>query len=150
MSEIKTLKSPISEAALVEVTIGDVPVYKDPQTGGYWMQLESLQALADMQETPVEEVHTGETMHIHQGRFCPEDGEPLLEFEFEEHSGVRVDLCKKCGGIWLDPGEITKLLKYLEEYEFGEHLRDEEEEQPGVTDRMLLFLYQLTARPPLY
>lgn len=140
------LKSPVSGAPLEEVTINDVTLFKDPETGGYWLRLGVLEALTEMQQTPVLEVHTGETMQEHRGRFCPEDNTPLKEFEFEQHSGVKVDICETCGGLWLDAGEITRLMDYLNDYEFGSH----EEPHVGITERVLLFLYQLTARPPLY
>lgn len=146
--DVPVLKSPVSGVPMVEVTIMDVPLFKDPETGGYWVRLEALQALAAMQETPLEEIHTGETLQQHQGRFCPEDGAGLMEFEFEEHSGVKLDVCPACNGVWLDAGEITGLLDYLEDYEFGDHTPHEE--HLGLTERVLLFLYNLTARPPLY
>lgn len=140
------LKSPVSGAVLEEVTVNDVMLHKDPETGGYWLRQGELEALTEAQETPVLEVHTGETLREHKGRFCPEDNTALMEFEFEGHSGVKLDICPTCKGIWLDGGEITKLMEYLNNYEFGSH----EEDPIGVTERVLLFLYQLTARPPLY
>lgn len=142
------LKSPVSDALLVEVTVNNITLHKDPQTGGYWLRQGELESLTEAQETPVLEVHTGETMREHKGRFCPEDGTPLMEFEFEEHSGVRMDICPTCQGLWLDEGEITRLMEYLNNYEYGSH--EPHEEHLGITDRVMLFLYQLTARPPLY
>lgn len=142
------LKSPVSGALLQEVTINNVTLFKDPEQGGYWLRVDALQALTEMQETPILEVHTGETLQEHRGRFCPEDGSPLMEFEFEEHSGVKMDICQRCGGLWLDAGEITRLMDYLNNYEFGSH--EEHHDHIGITERVLLFLYQLTARPPLY
>jgi uncharacterized protein len=38
---------------------------------------------------------------------CPVCGEKLREVE---RSGVMVDICPACKGIWLDRGEIDKLL----------------------------------------
>jgi len=37
---------------------------------------------------------------------CPECGEPLVTFELE---GIETDHCQKCGGAWLDAGEIEEI-----------------------------------------
>lgn len=38
---------------------------------------------------------------------CPVDGELL---QMTERSGVEVDYCPRCRGIWLDRGELDKIL----------------------------------------
>ncbi len=38
---------------------------------------------------------------------CPTDGETLL---MSERMGVEVDYCPRCRGVWLDRGELDKLL----------------------------------------
>ena len=39
---------------------------------------------------------------------CPRDGVPLVELE---RSGVQIDACPTCRGIWLDRGELDKLIE---------------------------------------
>jgi hypothetical protein len=39
---------------------------------------------------------------------CPRCDGALKESKFEE---VMIDTCEKCGGIWLDSGELEQLLK---------------------------------------
>ena len=39
---------------------------------------------------------------------CPRCAGSLKESKFEE---VMIDTCEKCGGIWLDSGELEQLLK---------------------------------------
>jgi uncharacterized protein with PIN domain len=39
---------------------------------------------------------------------CPRCDGALKESKFE---GVSIDTCEKCGGIWLDSGELEQLLK---------------------------------------
>jgi Zn-finger nucleic acid-binding protein len=36
-----------------------------------------------------------------------------------ERNGVHVDVCPECKGIWLDPGELNKILDYA----IAEHVR---------------------------
>ena len=39
---------------------------------------------------------------------CPTDGETLL---MSERKGVEIDYCPRCRGVWLDRGELDKLLQ---------------------------------------
>ena len=38
---------------------------------------------------------------------CPVDGEALV---MSERSGVEIDYCPSCRGVWLDRGELDKIL----------------------------------------
>ena len=38
---------------------------------------------------------------------CPVDGTALM---MTERSGVEIDYCPKCRGVWLDRGELDKLI----------------------------------------
>jgi uncharacterized protein len=38
---------------------------------------------------------------------CPMDGETLV---IAERSGVEIDYCPKCRGVWLDRGELDKII----------------------------------------
>lgn len=39
---------------------------------------------------------------------CPIDGETLV---IAERSGVEIDYCPKCRGVWLDRGELDKIIE---------------------------------------
>lgn len=39
---------------------------------------------------------------------CPVDGETL---NITERSGIEVDYCPKCRGVWLDRGELDKIIE---------------------------------------
>jgi len=45
---------------------------------------------------------------------CPVDGANMISIEYG-HTGVRVDYCGKCHGIWLDKDEFPKIIKSLED-----------------------------------
>lgn len=38
---------------------------------------------------------------------CPVDGEMLV---ISERGGVEIDYCPKCRGVWLDRGELDKII----------------------------------------
>ncbi|HTE60944.1 MAG TPA: zf-TFIIB domain-containing protein [Solirubrobacteraceae bacterium] len=39
---------------------------------------------------------------------CPSCSGPLVEFD---RSGVRVDACRQCRGVWLDRGELDRIVE---------------------------------------
>lgn len=39
---------------------------------------------------------------------CPNDGETLV---MTERNGVEIDYCPKCRGVWLDRGELDKIIE---------------------------------------
>jgi len=44
---------------------------------------------------------------------CPNCGRMLYEFQYPQ-TLVKVDMCRKCDGVWLDPGELTELRRVRE------------------------------------
>lgn len=42
-------------------------------------------------------------------RVCVKCGEKMKEHEFRLHSGIFIDECYSCGGIWLDGGELKAI-----------------------------------------
>ena len=42
---------------------------------------------------------------------CPVDGETLV---MTDRSGVEIDYCPKCRGVWLDRGELDKIVERSE------------------------------------
>lgn len=47
-------------------------------------------------------------------KLCPMDGTPLMEMN---KNGVTIDVCPECKGVWLDRGELEKLLSVAIEME---------------------------------
>ncbi len=45
---------------------------------------------------------------------CPVDGATLL---LSERQGVEIDYCPECRGVWLDRGELDKLLRRDDEWD---------------------------------
>lgn len=151
MSEAKIWKSPVTGQPLSEVTLEGMTVHFDPASGGYWLERGELKNLAEHHHAHLEDVPFGQPLRAHKGYACPKDGRELVEFEFGQHSGIKVDVCGECGGLWLDSGELDKILAYLETHEFGKAVAPAQRQEPHLklTDRVLLFLYKLTEHPPL-
>ena len=42
------------------------------------------------------------------GMLCPMDGVPLV---MSERQGIEIDYCPQCRGVWLDRGELDKIIE---------------------------------------
>lgn len=49
---------------------------------------------------------------------CPIDGSPLT---MSERSGIEIDYCPKCRGVWLDRGELDKIIDRSMQHEAAAH-----------------------------
>jgi Zn-finger nucleic acid-binding protein len=54
---------------------------------------------------------------------CPSCGGELVQLE---RSGVRIDACRNCRGVWLDRGELDQILERERRVVAGHHDDDEE------------------------
>ncbi len=56
-------------------------------------------------------------------KLCPKCEIPLYEVEYDV-SGIKVDVCNLCHGIWLDRGEFKEIIEYLKkkaDYDIENH-----------------------------
>jgi Zn-finger nucleic acid-binding protein len=54
---------------------------------------------------------------------CPNCSGQLVQVE---RSGVRIDACRQCRGVWLDRGELEEILKREHEYVSSAHDDDDD------------------------
>lgn len=47
---------------------------------------------------------------------CPKDGAVL---QIADRQGVEIDYCPECRGVWLDRGELDKIIERVAAYEQG-------------------------------
>lgn len=68
---------------------------------------------------------------------CPVDGTALA---MSDRQGVEIDYCPKCRGVWLDRGELDKLIERSSEFEGSQRgpapqQREQHFEQPRYEER---------------
>jgi len=89
-----------------------------PQCGGIWFDEDELRLAKDMKDENLKWLDVDlwddeKKFKVSKGRkICPVDRLPLYEVEYGD-SGIKVDVCSICKGIWLDKGEFKKIINYL-------------------------------------
>ena len=77
---------------------------------------------------------------------CPNDGSGMQEVN---RNGIQIDICPECRGVWLDRGELERLLSYSTQGGYRDDERWDDErwddrnyktEKPGKKKRSLLDL----------
>ena len=134
------LTCPNDQTDLKAVIVEGVTLEQCTCCGGYWFQHGELETLAEHHHAHLKPITVGRIARVDSARKCPVDKIPMRQHEFEEHSGIKIDQCPTCQGIWLETTGLVSVLGYLEE---GVHT------QPTLSQEVMLFLYQLTKNPPL-
>jgi len=57
---------------------------------------------------------------------CPNCAETLV---MTERQGVEIDYCPKCRGVWLDKGELDKIIEKSSAAEAGQNLKQYDEKR---------------------
>jgi Zn-finger nucleic acid-binding protein len=134
------LTCPNDGTALTTISIEGVSVDQCPACAGHWLQRGELELLGEHHGARMEPITVGDVAIVDSRRKCPQDGTQLRQHEFAEHSDVAIDQCPTCQGIWLDRTELSSILGYLDAE--GVHT------DPTLSQRVMLFLYQLVKNPP--
>ena len=56
---------------------------------------------------------------------CPHCNEALL---ISDRQGIEIDHCPKCRGVWLDRGELDKIIERAAKYEGGRDYDDDDDD----------------------
>lgn len=103
---------PACHAALRTMAMSGEEIDRCPDCGGAFYdqgELERIVGLVRLLQGVVlreEEIDTVPTQERSRALCCPADGSPMSP---RDVGGLIMDTCERCGGIWLDSGEITAL-----------------------------------------
>ncbi len=92
---------------------GDIVMERCERCGGRWMDPEDLKAIVDLIKLPVEGTphRVGvDLTDVHEDAPCPRCGVPMEPFNYAGDSGIILDRCRTCHGIWLDRGELERVV----------------------------------------
>jgi Zn-finger nucleic acid-binding protein len=115
-----------STGELVPTQVGDITIEKCTQCGGMWLERGELDRLRDEKDNDIRWMDV-DLLHEAQkvtgkvsGRECPNGHGPTVTLNYGD-TGLELDVCRVCGGIWLDPGEFDKMLAAMEEKAIATH-----------------------------
>ena len=105
---------------LSTVRVGEISVEQCARCGGMWLERGELERLRDEKDDDVRwipldlwEEAKGVTGRV-SGRECPNGHGPTVTLNWAG-SGLELDVCRVCGGVWLDAGELERMIALLEE-----------------------------------
>lgn len=111
------MRCPKDNTKLKEFFFNGVNLDKCPKCSGMWFDPGELSKIMDERDGDLSWVHF-ELWAENKGfsnrkseRLCPRDEVYLVTARY---LGVEIDICPKCHGIWLDKGEMTKIIDHLE------------------------------------
>jgi hypothetical protein len=80
--------------------------------GGIWFDATELERVSASAAATLHTIWNVPTSNVKltEPRWCPRCPDLVLERKwFSETKQVEIDQCPKCGGIWLDAGEFTRI-----------------------------------------
>jgi len=113
-------KCPICKKPLLSSILHNVEIDYCSNCLGIWFEEEELRWAKDEKDKnlgwlDIDLWKNEREFKISSGiRLCPSCGVPLYEVYYGD-SGVVVDVCKLCHGIWLDRAEFKKIIDWLKE-----------------------------------
>jgi len=119
------LRCPKDAALMERISVGMLTVDHCARCGGMWFDPYELEEALKRKET-TEEIDYGAAKHDYQWKvhrastlLCPRDQSPLVTVPDPRQPHVQIEVCRTCGGVLLDAGE----LKDLSEFTLAERLR---------------------------
>jgi len=121
VEEDKPLKCPRCREEMQALRLGGVTAHECARCGGLWLDPESLQRLANAREegagvistlaarVPLDAAPPDVVRYIP----CPRCEKLMNRSNFARSSGVILDVCKS-HGVWLDRGELQRVLGFIE------------------------------------
>jgi len=142
------MKCPNCSSELKSVVYEGMEIYECPSCEGNWLEGKELSAIVRVRE---EVFSPEEIKEVIQKRkpvtsiidspertlLCPECGLSMRKINYAYSTGVIIDRCPKCNGIWLDKGELKRIQIIMEE---------EEKNLPEVMKRLEPVLTQMKLR----
>lgn len=98
---------------------GTVAIKECPSCGGIWFHADDLRRAKDETDPYLNWMdfeiwkHEDEFRIAARPKPCPKCNKNMVLVEYAD-TGIEVDYCPKCRGVWLDAGEFEKVIQALE------------------------------------
>lgn len=112
--------------------------HKCPGCGGLWFDKGELSEIMQVKDWfKIDSKYMGASTKIDKSKqLCPRDEETLNTLEYGQETGIKIDVCPKCEGLWLDAGEVQAIHKDSETW--TEKLKDIIEEELTTIELFLI------------
>jgi len=113
------MKCPKCSAGLKDFSSQDLKLARCFSCHGIWFDKNELKKVIDERDTDLSWMHIDlwsekEKFGAAYGKkLCPKCKKAMAALKYDK-SEVEVDVCADCGGAWLDSGEFTKIVDFLE------------------------------------
>jgi len=109
----------------IEIKRSGIKVDRCPQCKGVWFDAGELESLLSVAAKGLKVPPGAQRSTI---LFCPRCPASLFRFKYPQ-TYVKVEMCKECGGLWLDSDEFNEIKSVRQALEKTGKL--EEHEEPG-------------------
>jgi uncharacterized protein len=113
------MNCPNCESALETIDMKGIKVDECVRCQGHWFDRGELRLAKDKQDDDIRWLDfdpfgkdAEEFSTASEGKRCPKCAEQMKALTYRQ-SKVVIDKCPECYGVWLDHGELEKIVKYL-------------------------------------
>lgn len=112
------MKCPKCSENLEEIKINSIKIDHCKNCGGLWFDRDELRIVRDHRDKNLSwldfDLWKDRNKLTTSGKSvdCPRDGKPLFKIKYGK-TGVLVDVCLDCHGVWLDKDELDKIVSDL-------------------------------------
>lgn len=101
---------------------GNVEIDFCPECAGIWLDAGELEKIQEIRENDYSNKFAEhydsrtefESQLEEESRDCPSCDDVLIKKIYAGNSGIQIDACPACRGIWLDAGELQRLEIFFE------------------------------------
>jgi Zn-finger nucleic acid-binding protein len=111
---------PNCQTELKPIDLKGIVIHECPECKGKWLKRDQLRLAKDRQDEHLRWLDfdpfgkDADTLSVaSEGKVCPECARMMSSLKYRQ-SEIIIDKCPKCEGIWLDHGELGKIIRYLE------------------------------------
>lgn len=115
------MKCPACQGKLEPIDCKGIEVDECVSCKGRWFDRDELRRAKDKEDDDIRWLdfdpfgEDAEKLSVpSEGRICPKCSKQMSSLKYSA-SGIIIDKCSSCGGIWLDHGEFERIVKYLED-----------------------------------
>lgn len=122
------MKCPRCQGELKEIEYEGILVDTCEQCEGEWLDKDEISSINEAREAVFSEeekakvkgaqkVVTTEVKQLEKQLICPHCNVPLMRLNYAYTTGIIIDRCTKCKGIWLDKDELEHIQIVVEEWD---------------------------------